>query len=582
MNLLDGARYANRKMALATVSAAAQTGVAIGAATSVFSIGQVIENKRDIIQERALRNAAHEIRRIAFAAVKEEKRNHFLLAEAEVSALEGLGSAAKMLITKGLTTVGSWFIRTIMMGVRGVVVPMFRLLATATGFVLRTIFTNPIALGVLAASGAAYALYHKLKKPEPEPIKPYDNRVPRSSSDVEPPAAPAKSTAGGGRGTQGVERQRFEPAVMQPATEQPALSIPRATQAGAQPVVAGTTSNGLNVYVVPGATTATAAPTEVLDSKGRKRDKVPFGILNNNPGNIEFRNQAGAKLYSPNPDKPGRFAIFPSQEEGLYQIGRQMQLYDSRGVSTIRKMLEKYAPPTENKTNDYIDFVAKLSGYDPDKPVDMTDPKLVSALIKAVVRKEVGTAPYTDAQYTEAALRSMAFRNNKYMDQSFGLQIPTYGRLSSTYGNRVDPVTGAFERKHKGIDIATPKGTPVYAATDGKAVVQPDTKGGYGNLLDILGDKYNTRYAHLDSFDVKDGEQVKSGQVVARVGNTGRSTGNHLHFEVRDKKDNDINPATVMALPPKTIEKANVVPVAPSKEPVYLQSQGKTIRLENT
>jgi murein DD-endopeptidase MepM/ murein hydrolase activator NlpD len=106
------------------------------------------------------------------------------------------------------------------------------------------------------------------------------------------------------------------------------------------------------------------------------------------------------------------------------------------------------------------------------------------------------------------------------------------GRMSSNFGARLDP----FSKKstfHGGIDIAAPKGTEVFASAEGE-VIFCDEKGGYGNLIVIkhkLG--YQTRYGHLSKFHVKEGDRVLKGQKIAEVGSTGRSTGNHLHFEVR-------------------------------------------------
>ncbi len=88
---------------------------------------------------------------------------------------------------------------------------------------------------------------------------------------------------------------------------------------------------------------------------------------------------------------------------------------------------------------------------------------------------------------------------------------------------------------HTGLDMAVPVGTPVYAATSGKVVsVSPGWSGGYGNLLKIShADGVETWYAHLSEFDVSPGDLVGPGAQVARSGNTGSSTGPHLHFEVR-------------------------------------------------
>jgi len=106
------------------------------------------------------------------------------------------------------------------------------------------------------------------------------------------------------------------------------------------------------------------------------------------------------------------------------------------------------------------------------------------------------------------------------------------GIQSSSFGFRKDPFTKK-KTFHGGIDIAAEKGTDVFASADGEIVISKET-GGYGNLIVIkhaLG--YETRYGHLSKFSVKKGQKVKRGDKIGEVGDTGRATGNHLHFEVR-------------------------------------------------
>jgi len=113
--------------------------------------------------------------------------------------------------------------------------------------------------------------------------------------------------------------------------------------------------------------------------------------------------------------------------------------------------------------------------------------------------------------------------------------VPTRGRLTSRYGMRSG-------RMHYGLDIAASVGTPIKAADGGK-VVYAGWKGSYGYMVEINhGNGYVTRYAHCSSINVKVGQRVYKGQVIAKVGNTGRSTGPHLHFEVL-KNGRNVNPA---------------------------------------
>lgn len=108
---------------------------------------------------------------------------------------------------------------------------------------------------------------------------------------------------------------------------------------------------------------------------------------------------------------------------------------------------------------------------------------------------------------------------------------PVKGWLTSTFGYRSSPFTGRREM-HKGLDIATRSGTPIIAPADG-LVVFAGREGGFGNMI-ILDHGYGitTRYGHCSSIDAKLGQKIKRGDVIARIGSTGRSTGPHVHYEV--------------------------------------------------
>jgi murein DD-endopeptidase MepM/ murein hydrolase activator NlpD len=114
------------------------------------------------------------------------------------------------------------------------------------------------------------------------------------------------------------------------------------------------------------------------------------------------------------------------------------------------------------------------------------------------------------------------------------------GWISSYYGNRIDPFTGkkAF---HRGMDLAGKAGSGVYNVADG-IVTWIGERSGYGGLVEVdHGNGYVTRYAHNKTINVKVGDKVNKGQVIALMGSTGRSTGPHVHFEIlRDGKN--INP----------------------------------------
>lgn len=105
-------------------------------------------------------------------------------------------------------------------------------------------------------------------------------------------------------------------------------------------------------------------------------------------------------------------------------------------------------------------------------------------------------------------------------------------RLSSNYGIRTHPILGR-RRQHHGVDLAAPTGTPVFATADG-AVSRADRSRSYGLVIYLdHGADLQTRYAHLSRMVVADGQEVRKGDLIGYVGSTGRSTGPHLHYEVR-------------------------------------------------
>jgi murein DD-endopeptidase MepM/ murein hydrolase activator NlpD len=130
--------------------------------------------------------------------------------------------------------------------------------------------------------------------------------------------------------------------------------------------------------------------------------------------------------------------------------------------------------------------------------------------------------------------------------KKFLMRTPINGaRLTSGFGSRRHPVLG-YTKMHAGVDFGAPIGTPILAAGDG-VIARASVMGGYGNVVDINHDAtWSTRYGHLSRFapGLRAGDRVTQGQVIAYSGNTGRSTGPHLHYEVR-RMGQAINPMGV-------------------------------------
>jgi murein DD-endopeptidase MepM/ murein hydrolase activator NlpD len=170
------------------------------------------------------------------------------------------------------------------------------------------------------------------------------------------------------------------------------------------------------------------------------------------------------------------------------------------------------------------------------------------------VPSQEALAPSVDpaaVQSMDADLSTLTERSRKleafYKDQQALLSStpsvwPVRGYLSANFGNRIDPFTNQPDF-HPGIDVSTPMGTKVQTPADGVVVACGD-KGGYGNAI-VIDHKYGivTRYGHLSAINVRPGQKVKRGDVIGFVGNTGKSTAPHLHYEVwvRDQAQNPIH-----------------------------------------
>jgi murein DD-endopeptidase MepM/ murein hydrolase activator NlpD len=116
---------------------------------------------------------------------------------------------------------------------------------------------------------------------------------------------------------------------------------------------------------------------------------------------------------------------------------------------------------------------------------------------------------------------------------AFGWPLSVSGRISSPFGYRVHPITGAY-KMHTGVDIAASKGIPVLAAESGTVITVKKLSTGYGYYVMINhGSGIVTLYAHMSAIYVSVGDSVSRGTQIGAVGSTGSSTGPHLHFEVR-------------------------------------------------
>ena len=150
--------------------------------------------------------------------------------------------------------------------------------------------------------------------------------------------------------------------------------------------------------------------------------------------------------------------------------------------------------------------------------------------IKENVIENINVKNIVDNQEVQ---RIQNIQNENINNKNFGkiLWPVKSGKITSKFGNRNHPVLKSV-KFHRGVDIAVSLGTPVYAGIRG-IVTFAGKRGNYGNLVEIEGsDGIKVRYAHLSKIDVVAGQRVSDGEKVAETGNTGMSTGPHLHYEI--------------------------------------------------
>lgn len=219
----------------------------------------------------------------------------------------------------------------------------------------------------------------------------------------------------------------------------------------------------------------------------------------------------------------------------LDQIGEVVEDLQQRDDNIYRVIFEAEPVPSSMRKAGFggVDRYARLDGYLYSNLLINTTEKIDQITGQLVVQSKSFDEVFDLAKNKAAFIASIpAIQpiNNK------DLRL-----LSSYFGYRMDPFYKVM-KLHEGVDFSAPVGTKIYATGDGVVASVEKGKSHYGNNLLIDHDfGYETFYAHCADIKVKPGERVKRGQVIATVGNTGKSTGAHLHYEVR-KNGRAINP----------------------------------------
>jgi len=241
---------------------------------------------------------------------------------------------------------------------------------------------------------------------------------------------------------------------------------------------------------------------------------------------------------------------------------KNLETYSSIESKEYRIINSLYADGKNNNVpNQILVKLIQLFSFDLDFQRDIRKDTQVSVSYEKTFVENKSNYSFGDIEYARIIIKNNTLEYFKFLtDDGFIdyfnregknvkksiLKTPLDGaRLSSNFGMRKHPISG-FNKMHKGIDFAAPKGTPVYAGGNG-VVEMAGVNGGYGKYIRIRhNNEYKTAYAHLSNFKkrIKKGVRVNQGEVIGYVGSTGKSTGPHLHYEII-YQNKQINPLTL-------------------------------------
>ena len=226
-------------------------------------------------------------------------------------------------------------------------------------------------------------------------------------------------------------------------------------------------------------------------------------------------------------------------EKMSYELSREYVIFQSLYSDGIKNNLPK----------EILIKLIKLFSFDLDFQRDIRKNTIISVSYEYNQIKETSNIEYGDINYALISINGKKLEYFKFLtDDGFLdyfnrsgknvkksiLKTPLDGaRLSSNFGMRKHPISG-YNKMHKGVDFAAPTGTPIYAGGNG-VIEFAGKNGGYGNYIRIRhNNEYKTAYAHLSRFKkgISKGVRVNQGEVIGYVGNTGNSTGPHLHYEI--------------------------------------------------
>lgn len=262
---------------------------------------------------------------------------------------------------------------------------------------------------------------------------------------------------------------------------------------------------------------------------------------------VQYMYERGNKSYFEMFFESGSFSEFLNMAEFANKISKydrkMLEIYMATIANIENKEAELLAEETElkNKQSELINQQQEVENEMDEKQeaielytADINNKEIAIQEYEAYIAEQKAVVEALEAAILAEKKRLIEENRSAitYDGGKFAWPAPKYNRISDEYGNRTHPILGT-QQFHNGIDMAAPAGSPILAAYDGE-VVAADYSPTMGNYVMINhGDGLITIYMHASALEVSKGQTVVRGEEIAKVGSTGRSTGNHLHFSVR-------------------------------------------------
>lgn len=233
-------------------------------------------------------------------------------------------------------------------------------------------------------------------------------------------------------------------------------------------------------------------------------------------------------------DAVERVAVYEKQMYEDYKENRQLVELCKEQLELEKEILDQAKENVEQEQANLEDLIDQKNRDIIAYESDINNKATAIAEYEQMIKDQDAEIAALEAAIAEEKKNILAASGDvlSYDGGAFKFPVASYTRVSDDYGMRIHPTLGV-EQFHNGVDLASPKGTAIYAAYDGKVVAATysETMGNY--VMIDHGDELYTIYMHASALYVKKGDIVVRGETIAAVGSTGRSTGNHLHFSVR-------------------------------------------------